>query len=97
MAAAEHKSFRTSDETRNFPKGRVDLINIGGGVVGQLTLEPGWRWSEHVTPVAGTAWCEAPHFQYQVSGGSASTWPMAPSSRAVLGMSRPCPRAMMPG
>src|SRR5688572_25528875 len=55
MAAAEHKSFRASDETRNFPKGRVDLINIGGGVVGQLTLEPGWRWSEHVKPVAGTA------------------------------------------
>jgi hypothetical protein len=68
MAAAEHKNFRASDETRTFPKGRVELINIGGGTVGQLTLEPGWRWSEHVKPVAGTAWCEAPHFQYQVSG-----------------------------
>ncbi len=68
MATAEHKSFRASDETRTFPKGRVDLLNIGGGVVGQLTLEPGWRWSEHVKPAAGTAWCEAPHFQYQVSG-----------------------------
>ena len=68
MASAEHKSFTSSDERRAFPKGTVDLINIGGGQVGRLTLEPGWRWSEHVKPIAGTEWCEAPHFQYQVSG-----------------------------
>ena len=68
MAAAEHKAFQTPDETRTFPKGKLDLVNIGGGVVGRLTLEPGWRWSEHVKPVAGTELCEAPHFQYHVSG-----------------------------
>ena len=38
------------------------------GVVGRLTLEPGWRWSEHVRRLAGTDLCEAPHFQYHVSG-----------------------------
>ena len=43
-------------------------MNIGSGVVGQLVLEPGWRWSESVKPLAGTEWCEAPHFQYHVSG-----------------------------
>ena len=68
MASAEHKSFTSSDESRAFPKGTVDLINIGGGQVGRLTLEPGWRWSEHVKPIAGTELCEAPHFQYQVQG-----------------------------
>ena len=68
MASAEHKGFAKSDETREFPKGKVELLNIGGGVVGKLTLEPGWRWSEHVKPIAKTEWCEAPHFQYQVSG-----------------------------
>ena len=31
-------------------------------------LEPGWRWSEHVKPLAGTEWCEAPHVQYHVAG-----------------------------
>jgi hypothetical protein len=46
----------------------LDPVHIGGGVVGRLTLEPGWRWSEHVKPIAKTQWCEAPHFQYQVSG-----------------------------
>ena len=33
-----------------------------------MTLEPGWRWSEHVRPIAKTKWCEAPHFQYQLAG-----------------------------
>ena len=64
----EYKSLSSPDETRTFPHGKVELINIGGGTVGRLRLEPGWRWSEHVKPIAGTEWCEAPHFQYQVSG-----------------------------
>ena len=68
MAVAERKDFNASDETRTFEKGKVDLINIGGGVVGRLTLEPGWRWSLHVKPVAKTEWCEAPNFQYHLTG-----------------------------
>jgi mannose-6-phosphate isomerase-like protein (cupin superfamily) len=68
MAKAERKGFGTSDEVRKFEKGKVELVKIGGGVVGRLTLEPGWRWSTHVKPVAKTEWCEAPHFQYQVAG-----------------------------
>lgn len=67
-AQAEQKRFEAADETRSFENGKVDLINIGGGVVGRLTLQPGWRWSEHVKPLAGTEMCEAPHFQYHVSG-----------------------------
>jgi len=68
MASAECKDLNKPDETRTFEKGKVDLINIGGGVIGRLTLEPGWRWSQHVKPIAGTDWCEAPHFQYHLSG-----------------------------
>ena len=68
MAKAERKDLRSPDETRTFEKGKLELVNIGGGVVGRLTLEPGWRWSKHVKPIAKTDLCEAPHFQYQVSG-----------------------------
>jgi hypothetical protein len=68
MASAEHKAFGKPDETRDFPHGKVELLNIGNGVVGKLTLEPGWKWSNDVKPIANTEWCEAPHFQYQVSG-----------------------------
>ena len=68
MAGAERKDLRSPDETRTFEKGKAEIVNIGGGVVGKLTLEPGWRWSQHVKPIAGTEWCEAPHFQYHASG-----------------------------
>ena len=66
--ASERKPFATPDEVREFPNGRVELLNIGGGTVGRLVLQPGWRWSKDVKPLAKTASCEAPHFQYHVSG-----------------------------
>ena len=68
MDTAEYKDFRSPNEVRTFEKGKLELLNIGDGVVGRLTVEPGWRWSEHVKPIAGTEWCEAPHFQCHVSG-----------------------------
>ncbi|MBI2708412.1 MAG: cupin domain-containing protein [Actinobacteria bacterium] len=68
MAQAEQKTFRAPDETRTFDLGEVDLLKIGGSEIGRLTLQPGWRWSEHVKPIAGTELCEAPHFQYHVQG-----------------------------
>ena len=33
-----------------------------------MVFEPGWRWSNDVKPIAKTESCEAPHFQYHVSG-----------------------------
>jgi hypothetical protein len=64
----EHKTFAAADETRRFSNGRAEIINIAGGQVGRLVLEPGWRWSNDVKPIAGTSSCEAQHFQYHVSG-----------------------------
>jgi len=64
----EHKTFANPDETREFPHGRAEIVNLGGSPVGRLVFEPGWRWSNDVKPIAKTASCEAPHFQYHVSG-----------------------------
>ncbi len=41
MGKAERKGFASPDEVRKFEKGKVELVKIGGGVVGRLTLEPG--------------------------------------------------------
>ena len=68
MATAEQRTFDNPDETRRFPFGKVDLVQIGGSEIGRLTLEPGWRWSDHVKPIAGTELCEAPHFQFHAAG-----------------------------
>jgi hypothetical protein len=68
MSKAEVKGFGKPDEVREFPKGRLELVTIGGATVGRAILEPGWRWSTSVKPLAGTESCEAPHFQYHVAG-----------------------------
>ena len=68
MATAEHKDFAQADEVREFTNGQVELLHIGGSDIGRLVLRPGWRWSEHVKPIAGTDLCQAPHFQYHVAG-----------------------------
>jgi len=68
LTCVEHKSLGAADEVRTFPKGKLELVHMEGGTVGRLTLEPGWKWSEHVKPIAGTESCVAPHFQYHISG-----------------------------
>ena len=64
----EHKSFDAPSEVREFPRGRAEILSVGGAEVGRMTFEPGWRWSNDVQPIAGTHSCEAPHFQYHLAG-----------------------------
>ncbi|MFH0954362.1 MAG: cupin domain-containing protein [Verrucomicrobiota bacterium] len=68
MKKTEHRSFAKPDEVRTFEKGKAEILNVAEGVVGRLVLQPGWKWSKHVKPIAKTELCEAPHFQYHVSG-----------------------------
>jgi hypothetical protein len=68
MNKAEVKHFGKPDEVREFPKGRLELVKVGGATVGRAVLQPGWRWATSVQPIAKTRSCEAPHFQYHVSG-----------------------------
>jgi hypothetical protein len=68
MTTHEQKDFASPDEVREFDKGRLELIRVGDGEIGRLVLEPGWRWSESVKPIAGTHLCEVQHFQYHVAG-----------------------------
>jgi quercetin dioxygenase-like cupin family protein len=55
-------------ETREFEKGRFELYRIGPMTIGRATYEPGWRWSEHVAPTAGTPSCQVEHVGLVVSG-----------------------------
>lgn len=65
----EKKSFSSPDEVRRMSgMGQVEILNVGDGVVGKATFEPGWRWSEHVKPLAGTDSCQAAHLGYVLSG-----------------------------
>ena len=68
MARMEGKSLNRPDEVRTFDKGKLEIINIGGRTVGRATFQPGWKWSNSVKPLVNTKSCEAPHFQYHISG-----------------------------
>ncbi len=65
----EKKSFDAPDDTRRpFDKGTIEVVTLAGFVFNRETLEPGWRWSEHVKPTVGTESCQKNHVKYIVSG-----------------------------
>ena len=46
-----------------------DFVHLGGGVsFGRATYQPGWKWSVHNAPSAGTPLCHAPHTGVVLSG-----------------------------
>ena len=73
MAVAERlvaKSADAPDEVRPFKDdgGHMDVVHLPGLDVGRGTFEPGWRWSTHVKPIAGTDSCQVPHVGYCLAG-----------------------------
>lgn len=70
MAGLVRKSLDSPEETRLFEggKGKVEIVNIEGGTVGRATFQPGWKWSEHVKPIAKTDSCQVAHTGYFISG-----------------------------
>ena len=62
------KSFENPDETRRFEKGKFEIVHIGGMTVGRATYEPGWKWSRHVSPLAGAPLCAIEHVGLVISG-----------------------------
>lgn len=69
MASIETKSLNSPDQiTMPFEKGRIEIVNVGGITLMRETLQPGWKWSEHVKPVAKTDSCQKRHLKYIVSG-----------------------------
>lgn len=68
MAGLASKSFAAPDEARTPDKTRVHVVDLGSAKAAELTLQPGWRWSECIKPVAGTDSCQARHVGMVASG-----------------------------
>ncbi len=66
--SASKKNFSEPDESREMVKGRLQLVNLGGFTFGLRTLQPGWKWSTSMKPVAKTDSCEVRHMGYVISG-----------------------------
>jgi TusA-related sulfurtransferase len=66
--SAMKTNMKEPDETKNIPKGKLQLVTMGGFTFGLRTLEPGWRWSDTVKPMVKTESCDVRHIGYVVAG-----------------------------
>ena len=61
IESGEHRPFKDG-------KGHLDVVETDTGAVGRAVFNAGWKWSEHVKPMAGTDSCQAAHMGYVISG-----------------------------
>lgn len=68
MPRLQRRSFGNCEEVRKFPHGELRLIALDDTVFGEFLLQPGWRWSQDVKPIAGTMQCQHRHVGFVISG-----------------------------
>ena len=66
----QHRPFGDADDVREVPLGRLETYDLGELRLGRAILQPGWRWSDSIRPIARTELCEAHHFGVCVGGSS---------------------------
>ncbi|MEX1046173.1 MAG: cupin domain-containing protein [Actinomycetota bacterium] len=67
MTAAS-KPFESADETRPIGQGTLEVLQFDTASVAKFTMQPGWRWSTDMKPIAGTDHCQKDHLGYGISG-----------------------------
>ena len=68
MPRLQRRSFTDCHETRKFPNGELRLVTLDDLVFGEFLLQPGWKWSSDVRPIAGTEQCQHRHVGFVISG-----------------------------
>jgi len=61
MAGVVKKSFGSPDERRTPDKTEVEVVDLGSVKAARMTLQPGWKWSDCIKPVARTESCQIHH------------------------------------
>jgi len=68
MPRLQRRSFAEPEETRRFPHGSLRTVALDEVVFGEYRLEPGWKWSTAIKPIAGTPLCQHRHIGYALGG-----------------------------
>ena len=68
MPRLQYKLFATPDHERTFPLGSAQVVALDDTTIGLARWEPGWRWTTHLAPIAGTSSCQVHHLGYAISG-----------------------------
>jgi len=64
------KNFENPDEVRTFPKGKFELVKLPNITIGKATYKAGWKWSQDISLLAGTQFCEVEHLGMVLSGSA---------------------------
>jgi hypothetical protein len=97
MKKAELKSFGKPNEVPEFPKGRLELIKIGGATVGRAVFEPGWRWRHPVSQSPKPRAVKRHIFNITSRASCEFAWRTAKSLTARQATSPCCPPVTMLG
>ena len=62
------KNFDDPDDARQFERGCIEMVALGGMTIGRATYEAGWRWSTHVGEAVGATHCTVEHMGLVISG-----------------------------
>jgi class 3 adenylate cyclase len=68
MPRPQSKSLRNPEQVRRFPNGRVETVAHGETTIGRFVMQPGWRWSRDVGPIAHTHSCQLHHLGIVLKG-----------------------------
>jgi hypothetical protein len=68
LTGVESKPFDEPDELIELPLLTQQVVVVGEDHIAWTEYEPGWRWSEHVKPAAGTPSCQRHHHGVVLSG-----------------------------
>ena len=55
MVKLQRRPIGEPDDVREVPNGRLETYDLGEIRIGRSILQPGWRWSESIKPIARTA------------------------------------------
>ena len=70
MVKLQRRPFGEPDDVREIPHGHLETYDMGDIRIGRSVLQPGWRWSESIKPIARTELCESHHIGLCVSGSA---------------------------
>lgn len=62
------KDISQAADVREFPKGRMQVVRMGGAAIGKATFEPGFKWSECIGPIVGSESCPLEHLGVVLKG-----------------------------
>lgn len=68
MPRPQSGNFRTPQQVRRFPNGQIETVSHNETTIGRFVMQPGWRWSRDVAPIAGTRSCQVHHVGVVLKG-----------------------------